>query len=55
MTGHGTGRFAGVTGTGSIRTSIISVTAKDATGKCIHLNDPATYQAIATATASITR
>jgi hypothetical protein len=53
--GHGTGRYAGITGSGKVRASSIAITAKSAAGKCIHLNDPATYQAITTANGSITR
>lgn len=53
--GHGTGRYAGITGSGKARATSIAITAKNAAGKCLHLNDPATYQAITTANGNITR
>ena len=53
--GHGTGRYAGITGSGKARTASIAVTAKNAAGQCIHVNNPATYQAITTANGTITR
>jgi hypothetical protein len=53
--GHGTGRYAGITGSGNASTASIAVTAKNAAGNCIHLNDPATYQAITTANGRVTR
>ena len=51
----GTGRYAGITGSGNASTASIAVTAKNAAGNCIHLNDPATYQAITTANGRVTR
>jgi hypothetical protein len=53
--GHGTGRYAGITGSGKARTSSIAVTARNAAGKCIHLNHPVAYQAMITANGSISR
>lgn len=47
--------YAGITGSGKVRASSIAVTAKTAAGKCIHLSDPATYQAITPANGNITR
>jgi hypothetical protein len=53
--GHGTGRYAGITGSGKASTSSIDVTARNAAGKCIHLNSPVAYQAMTTANGTITR
>jgi hypothetical protein len=52
---HGTGRFAGTAGSGKVHTSIISVAAKSPAGQCVHVSDPATYQAITTANACMSR
>jgi hypothetical protein len=52
--GHGTGRYAKVTGSGKLTVASIGVAAKNAAGECTHLTDPATYQAVTTANGSIT-
>jgi hypothetical protein len=50
--GHGTGRYAGITGSGKARTASILVTANKG-GKCLGPDDA--YQAITTANGTITR
>ncbi len=50
--GHGTGQYAGITGSGKARTASILITAKKG-GRCLRTDDA--YQAITTANGTITR
>jgi hypothetical protein len=53
--GHGTGHYAGFHGSGKFVTSIVAVTAKNHAGQCIHAQAPGTFQAITTATGTVSR
>jgi hypothetical protein len=53
--GHGTGKYAGIRGSGKFVTSIVAVTAKNHAGRCTHIQAPATYQEITTATGTVSR
>lgn len=46
---RGTGKYAGIRGSGEFVTSIVAVTAKNAAGRCTHLQAPGTFQEITTA------
>ena len=52
--GHGTGRYAGVHGSGKFALSIVGVTAKNRAGLCTHAQAPATFQQVSTATGTVT-
>jgi len=53
--GRGTGKYAGIRGSGKFVTSIVAVTAKDHAGRCTHVQAPATYQEITTASGTVSR
>ena len=53
--GHGTGTYAGIHGSGRFVTSIVAVTAKNHARRCTHVQAPATYQEIITATGTVSR
>jgi hypothetical protein len=53
--GRGTGKYAGIRGSGRFATSIVAVTAKTHAGRCTHVQAPATYQEITTAAGTVTR
>lgn len=53
--GHGTGKYAGIRGSGKFVTSIVAVTAKNHAGHCAHVSAPATYQEIITASGPVSR
>jgi hypothetical protein len=53
--GRGTGKYAGIQGSGKFLTSIVAVTAKDHAGRCTHVQAPATYQEITTANGTVNR
>jgi hypothetical protein len=53
--GHGTGKYAGIRGSGTFVTSIAAVTTKDHTGQCTHVRAPATYQEVTTASGTVSR
>jgi len=53
--GRGTGKYAGIHGSGRFVTSIVAVTAKNHAGRCTHVQAPATYQEIITATGTVSR
>ena len=52
---HGTGKYAGIRGSGNFVTSIVAITAKNRAGRCTHVQAPATYQEITTATGTVSR
>ncbi len=51
--GRGTGKFAGIHGSGKFVTSIVAVTAKNRAGRCTHVQAPATFQGMTTATGTV--
>ena len=51
--GRGTGKYAGLRGSGTFVTSIVFVTAKNRAGHCTHVAAPATYQEIRTASGTV--
>jgi hypothetical protein len=51
--GHGSGRYARIHGSGRYVTAIIGVTAKNRAGDCVHVQAPATFQQITTATGTV--
>ena len=53
--GHGTGKYAGVHGTGKFVTRIVFVTARNRAGHCTHVQAPATFQQVITATGTASR
>jgi hypothetical protein len=53
--GHGTGKYAGIRGSGKFVTSIVAVTAKNHAGHCTHVQAPATFQEIRTADGTVSR
>lgn len=53
--GHGTGRYAGIHGSGTFVTSIVAVTAMNRAGQCTHVQAPATFQQITTAIGTVNR
>ena len=53
--GHGTGRFAGIGGSGRFAVHILGVFARDSQGRCTHLAAPATFQSVATFAGSISK
>jgi hypothetical protein len=53
--GHGTGRYAGIRGSGMFVTSLVAVATKKPGGGCTHLAAPPTYQEITTATGTVSR
>lgn len=53
--GHGTGRYAGISGSGGWVLHILGVFARDSRGRCTHLAAPATFQSVATFTGPISR
>jgi hypothetical protein len=53
--GHGTGKYAGIQGSGKFVTSIAAVTAKNDAGQCTHVEAPATFQGITTADGTLSR
>jgi hypothetical protein len=53
--GHGTGKYVGIRGSGKFVTSIVAVTTKNHAGRCTHVNAPATYQEITTASGTVSR
>ncbi|HEV2451687.1 MAG TPA: hypothetical protein VGS62_07155 [Streptosporangiaceae bacterium] len=53
--GEGSGRYAGIRGSGTFVTSIVAVTARNRAGRCTHLQAPATYQEITTASGTVRR
>jgi hypothetical protein len=50
----GTGRYAGVHGSGHFALSIVAVTRKNRAGRCTHVQAPATFQQLATANGTVT-
>ena len=53
--GHGTGSYAGIHGSGTFVTTILAVTAMNRAGQCTHVQAPATFQQITTATGTVSR
>jgi|SRR5215472_6332785 len=53
--GRGTGRYAGIHGSGKFVTSIVAVTAMNRAGQCRHVQAPATFQQITTAIGTVSR
>jgi hypothetical protein len=53
--GHGTGRYAGISGSGRWVVHILGVFARDSKGRCTHLSAPRTFQAVFTAAGPIRR
>src|SRR5215469_3591315 len=52
---HGTGKYAGIHGSGKFVTSIVAVTAMNRAGECMHVQAPATFQQITTAIGTVRR
>jgi len=46
--GHGTGKLAGISGSGRFAVHILGVFARNSMGSCTHLAAPATFQSVAT-------
>lgn len=51
--GGGTGKYAGVHGSGAFVTRITGVTAKNKAGQCTHAQAPRTFQGVTTATGTV--
>jgi hypothetical protein len=52
---RGTGRLAGISGSGRFAVHILGVFARDSSGSCTHLAAPATFQSVATFTGPISK
>jgi len=53
--GHGRGRYARLSGSGTYVTSLVGVSTRNRAGQCIGLRAPATFQGITTATGKVSR
>jgi hypothetical protein len=51
--GHGTGTYADIHGSGRFVTSIVAVATKNHAGQCTHVQAPPVFQAITTATGTV--
>jgi hypothetical protein len=51
--GGGTGKYAGIHGSGTYVTSIVAVATKNHAGQCKHLQAPHTFQGTTTATGTV--
>ncbi len=50
----GTGSYAGIAGAGPFSLTILGVTSRNAKGKCNHVQAPATFELLVTATVTLT-